>query len=341
MNLRETQTRTPTRQPLTGNTAVSDAEERLSPVLNIVVPCYNEEEVLPTTAQRLSETIDNLISHGLVNEASGIYFVDDGSRDRTWQIVSALSRGHPSRFHGIKLSRNRGHQNALLAGLQNTPGDILISIDADLQDDIRCIEQMVKHYREGCELVFGARPERSSDGLFLSFCARTFYSLLRSLGADIVPQHADFRLMSRRALDALSHYSETNLFLRAIVMQIGLRTATVTYRRTPRTAGETKYPISKLIALAIDGVTSFSMRPLRLITLTGLLMSLVSFLLGFWALGMRLFSAWAPPGWASTMVPVAFIGGLQLVCLGIIGEYVGKIYMEVKRRPHYEIEQVI
>jgi glycosyltransferase involved in cell wall biosynthesis len=227
--------------------------------------------------------------------------------------------------------------------LQHTPGDILITIDADLQDDVGSIEKMVRHSHEGCELVFGVRSDRNCDGPFLSVCAAEFYRLLGRLGAEIVPQHADFRLMSRRALDALGRYSESNLFLRAIVMQLGFKTATVAYQRTPRLAGKTKYPLSRLIALAIDGITSFSMRPLRLITAIGLLVSVGSFVLGFWALGLGigLFSHRAVPGWASTIVPLSFIGGLQLICLGIIGEYVGKIYMEVKRRPHYEIERTI
>jgi len=317
---------------------------RDSPILNIVVPCYNEEEVLPDTSRRLSAVIDALIDKSLIGEGSGIYFIDDGSKDRTWPIIADLCEAHPGRFHGIKLTRNRGHQNALLAGLQNTPGDILITIDADLQDDIGSIEQMVRYYHDGCELVFGVRSDRRSDGPFLNFCAHATYGLLRRLGADVIPQHADFRLMSRRALDALGRYSETNLFLRAIVMQLGFRTARVAYPRTKRLAGVTKYPVSKLAALAIDGITSFSMRPLRLITVAGLIVSVVSFLLGFWALGagIGLFAGRQEvPGWASTMVPLSFIGGLQLICLGIIGEYIGKIYLEVKRRPHYEIEQTL
>ncbi len=216
--------------------------------------------------------------------------------------------------------------------------------DADLQDDIGSIETMVRHYLDGCELVFGVRSDRTADGPFLKFCAHQFYQLLRRLGTDTIPQHADFRLMSRRALDALGHYSETNLFLRAIVMQLGFKNATVSYERTPRLAGVTKYPLSRLAALALDGITSFSMRPLRLITITGMVVSVVSFLMAFWALslGIGLLSPKREvPGWASTMVPLLFIGGLQLICLGIIGEYVGKIYMEVKRRPHYEIEQTL
>jgi glycosyltransferase involved in cell wall biosynthesis len=323
---------------------MTEPNARSSPTLNIVVPCYNEEEVLPETARRLSAVIDGLIAQNLAREGSGIYFIDDGSKDRTWSIVTELSRTHPGRFHGIKLTRNRGHQNALLAGLQNTPGDVLITIDADLQDDIGSIENMVRLYQDGCELVFGVRSDRRSDGPFLNFCAHATYGLLRRLGADIIPQHADFRLMSRRALDSLGRYSETNLFLRAIVMQLGYKTGTVSYVRTPRLAGVTKYPLSRLAALAIDGITSFSMRPLRLITVTGMVLSLVSFVLAFWALclGLGLISPQREvPGWASTMVPLLFIGGLQLICLGIIGEYIGKIYMEVKRRPHYEIEQTI
>jgi glycosyltransferase involved in cell wall biosynthesis len=323
---------------------MTEPNAKAIPSLNIVVPCYNEEEVLPETSRRLAEVIDALIGQRLISEASGICFVDDGSKDRTWPVIAELCLARPARFHGIKLSRNRGHQNALLAGLQHTPGDILITIDADLQDDIGSIETMVRYYHDGCELVFGVRSDRTSDGPFLNFCAREFYRLLRRLGADVIPQHADFRLMSRRALDALGRYSESNLFLRAIVMQLGFKTATVAYQRTPRLAGVTKYPLSRLAALAIDGITSFSMRPLRLITAVGLLVSLVSFLLGFWALGLGI-GLFTPrrevPGWASTMVPLLFIGGLQLICLGIIGEYIGKIYMEVKRRPHYEIEQTM
>jgi len=308
------------------------------PRMAIVVPCYNEEEALPETVRQLDALLDRMIEAGRIDAGSGVYLVDDGSRDATWAQIEALARARGERWHGIKLSRNRGHQNALLAGLHTAEGDVVVSIDADLQDDIEAIPLMLAKYSEGCEIVYGVRDDRSSDTAFKRETALFYYRLLRWLGAEIVPNHADFRLLGRRALEALRGYGEVNLFLRAIVPLLGFRTAIVTYRRTARTAGESKYPLRRMIGLAVNGITSFSMQPLRLITFAGVGVSLLAFLTGFWAIGVGLFSTSAVPGWTSTVVPLAFIGGLQILALGIIGEYVGKIYMEVKRRPQYEIE---
>jgi glycosyltransferase involved in cell wall biosynthesis len=310
-------------------------------VLNIVVPCYNEEEVLPETARCLSELLDRMSGLGMISPESGIYFVDDGSTDQTWAIIEGLWAERPERFHGIKLSRNRGHQNALLAGLLRAPGDMLVSIDADLQDDPETTVAMVRRFHAGCDIVFGVRASRPTDTFFKRRSAWMYYALLRRLGAEIVPDHADFRLMSRRALDALSGYGEVNLFLRGIVPLLGFKTATEFYTRRPRLAGETKYSLGRMVALSIDGITSLSMRPLRMITGIGFLVSVVSFMIGFWALGVGLFYSYALPGWTSIVVPIALIGGLQLLSLGMIGEYVGKVYLEVKRRPLFEIEQVL
>ena len=310
-------------------------------VLNIVVPCFNEEEVLPDTARCLSNLVDRMSQQGMISTESGIYFVDDGSRDRTWSVVEQLSAKHPTRFHGIKLSRNCGHQNALLAGLRHVPGDILVSIDADLQDEPEIIAAMVQRFHEGCDIVLGVRRSRDTDAFFKRTSARLYYALLRHLGIEIVPDHADFRLMSRRALDALARYSEVNLFIRGIVPLLGFSTAIEYYARRPRLAGETKYPLRRMLALSIDGVTSFSMRPLRMITAIGFIVSTISFALGLWAICVRFFYSYAVPGWTSIVVPVSLFGGLQLLSLGVIGEYIGKIYLEVKRRPLFEIEQII
>lgn len=310
-------------------------------MLNIVVPCYNEEAALPETARQLAALLDHLVAEGTIAANSGVYFIDDGSRDRTWDLIVGLQISRPDRFHGIKLSRNRGHQTALLAGLRNAPGDALISIDADLQDDISVIPAMIEEFQRGHDIVYGVRRGRTSDTVFKRQSARTYYWLLQAMGVTVVPDHADFRLMSRRALKALEHYHEVNLFLRALVPQLGFRSTMVYYDRLPRLAGETKYPLSRMVALATQGVTSFSMQPLRLISVAGLLMSLVSFLLGIWAIYIATMTHRGVPGWASIVVPVALVGGLQLASLGVIGEYIGKIYMEVKRRPLFEIEEII
>ena len=315
--------------------------DQANSILNIVVPCYNEEEALPETARQLSELLDRMVEQKIISPQSGIYFVDDGSKDRTWNLIESLSAGRPARFHGIKLSRNCGHQSALLAGLLHAPGDMLVSIDADLQDEPETIAAMVRRYHEGCDIVFGVRAERPTDTVFKRRTARLYYALLKWMGAEIVADHADFRLMSRRALGALSRYSEVNLFIRGIVPLLGFKTAIEYYTRRPRLQGETKYSLRKMVSLSIEGITSFSMRPLRMITMMGFIVSAISFGIGIWAICVRLFSAYAVPGWTSIVVPIALIGGLQLLSLGMIGEYVGKIYMEVKRRPLFEIEKIL
>jgi polyisoprenyl-phosphate glycosyltransferase len=269
------------------------------PLLNIVIPCYNEEEVLPETARQLSALLERLVTASEADPDSGIWFVDDGSRDRTWAIISELHASQPQRFHGIKLSRNQGHQNALIAGLWNTPGDALISIDADLQDDIEAIPKMLALYHQGCDIVYGVRARRDTDTIFKRRTARTYYSLLKQLGVEIVADHADYRLMSRRSVEALKHYGEVNLFLRAIIPRLGFKVAEVTYERKPRFAGTSKYPIGRMLALALNGITSFSMGPLRLITVTGFVMAVVSFMIGVWGIFLALFTNRTVPGWAS------------------------------------------
>lgn len=311
------------------------------PALAIVVPCFNEEDVLPETARRLDALLDRLVAEGRIAAPGSVYLVDDGSRDRTWALIQGFAAARPERWRGVKLSRNRGHQNALLAGLSVARGDAVVSIDADLQDDLEAIPAMLERHAEGCQIVYGVRDDRTADTPFKRRSAAAYYRLLRGLGVEIVPDHADFRLLGRRALDALAQYSEVNLFLRAIVPLLGFRTGVVTYRRAPRLAGESKYPLRRMVGLAIDGITSFSMRPLRLITVAGLLVSLLSFMVALWATAVWLFTNYAVPGWTSLLVPLAVIGGLQLLALGIIGEYVGKIYLEVKRRPKFEIEELV
>lgn len=308
--------------------------------LGIVVPCYNEEEVLPETCRRLIELLDRMVSVDLVSQDSGIYLVDDGSKDKTWSIIESLA-ARDSRVHGIKLSRNRGHQNALLAGLFGAVGDALVSVDADLQDDINVIEEMVRMHRNGVEVVLGVRKGRGTDTAFKRGTAEMYYKLLGAMGVDIVYNHADFRLMSRRAIDCLGGYSEVNLFLRGIIPLIGLPTDTVYYDRSDRFAGESKYPLKKMIALAIDGVTSFSIMPLRLISALGLIVCAFSVAMILWVLYGRLVLDAALPGWASSVIPVYFLGGVQLLSIGVLGEYVAKIYLETKRRPRYFIEKSI
>ncbi|UAJ09805.1 glycosyltransferase family 2 protein [Glacieibacterium megasporae] len=312
---------------------------RAAPSLDIVVPCYNEEEVLPETARQLTALLDSLLAAGNVTSAQ-VHFVDDGSRDRTWALIEQLHQADP-RLCGIKLSRNRGHQNALMAGLGASTAAVVVSIDADLQDDPAIIADMVDAYRGGAEIVLGVRSDRGTDSAFKRLTGQGFYRFLKGMGVEIVYDHADYRLMSRRALNALAQYTETNLFLRALIPQLGFSVATVPYRRAERFAGESKYPLSKMLAFALDGLTSFSTRPLRLITLLGFLVSTVSFALGLWALSVAVFTTQGVPGWASTVVPIYLICGVQLLCIGIIGEYVGKIYFETKRRPRFIIDQML
>ena len=313
---------------------------RPPPALAVVVPCYDEEAVLPETARRLADLLTALTEAGRIAPDPAVYFVDDGSRDATWALIEGLNAADP-RLCGIKLSRNRGHQNALMAGLAVAPGDAVVTIDADLQDDPGVIGAMVDAFRGGAEIVLGVRSDRTTDTGFKRVTGQGFYRVMSGLGVEIVHDHADFRLMGRAAITALAGYSESNLFLRALVLQLGFTVATVHYARAERFAGESKYPLGKMLAFALDGVTSFSTRPLRLITLLGFAVSTLAFALGLWALYVALFTTHSVPGWASTTVPIYLICGVQLLCLGIIGEYVGKIYFETKRRPRFVIERVL
>ena len=305
----------------------------MSDVLYIVVPCYNEEEVLPETSRRLKEKMEALVAAGTVNGGSRILFVNDGSRDRTWEIISALHAADPV-FSGVDLTRNRGHQNALLAGLMTAKDrcDMAISMDADLQDDVDAVDKMIEEYHTGCDIVYGVRSSRKKDTFFKRFTAEGFYRVMNLLGAETVFNHADYRLMSRRALEGLSQFKEANLFLRGMVPMIGYRSGTVEYERGERFAGESKYPLKKMLAFAMEGITSLSVKPLRMITGLGALIFLIAaVMLAYsvyrWAVGDTVL------GWASLMCSVWAIGGLILLSLGVIGEYIGKIYLETKGRP--------
>lgn len=308
--------------------------------LGIVVPCYNEEAVINETALRLLTLLTRLTDAHLVDVTSKVWFVDDGSKDKTWASIEALS-GTDSRIGGIKLSRNRGHQNALLAGLFTAEGDVLVSIDADLQDDVNVIEAMVRENLSGADIVYGARRKRESDSWFKRVTAEGFYRLMATLGVDTVFNHADFRLMSRRAIEVLKEFREVNLFIRGIVPLIGFRSAIVHYDRAERFAGESKYPLRKMFGLALDAITSFSVVPLRLITLLGFIVFAATLVITGWIVWTRFFTDNAVPGWASTVLPMYLLGGIQIFCIGIIGEYLGKIYKETKARPRFIIEKVV
>jgi glycosyltransferase involved in cell wall biosynthesis len=308
--------------------------------LGIVVPCHNEQDVLPETSKRMCALLDRLVTTGKVSPESRIYFVDDGSNDRTWPLIEQLAKG-THYIAGIKLSRNRGHQNALIAGLFTADGDALVSIDADLQDDINAIEEMVDRFLVGIEIVYGVRKRRDSDSAFKRVTAEGFYRLVAVLGSESIYNHADYRLMSRRAIECLKQYREVNLFLRGIVPLIGFRSEIVYYDRAKRHAGESKYPLKKMIVLALDAITSFSIVPLRLITLTGFAIFMGSMLVILWALWVRFFTDDALPGWTSIVLPMYFLGGIQVFSIGILGEYLGKTYVEVKSRPRYVIEKVL
>ena len=303
-----------------------------------VIPCYNEQEVLPITAEQLRIKYDQLLQSGLIAESSRILLVDDGSKDRTWQIISQLHQ-KDSRFQGVKLSRNRGHQNALLAGLMTARSfcDAAISLDADLQDDINAMDAMLQKFQDGCDIVYGVRSDRETDTVFKRYTAQGYYKFMSGMGGELVYNHADYRLMSRRALDGLAEFGEVNLFLRGIVPMIGYRSDIVTYARKERPAGKSKYPLKKMLAFAWEGLTSLSIRPIRLITILGTLIFLVS-------IGMLIYSVIRHAmgatitGWTSLAVSIWAIGGLQLLAIGIIGEYIGKVYLETKSRPKYIIE---
>lgn len=306
-------------------------------ILYLIVPCFNEEKVLPITSKFFLDELSFLINKGAINSESRIVFIDDGSSDNTWNIISELSQKHEL-IQGIQQSRNRGHQNAVIAGLLDSVNkcDMCISIDCDGQDDIKAIEQMIDKYHEGYDVVYGVRDNRDSDTLFKKYTAQLFYYLLKKLGADIVYNHADYRLMSKSAIEGLAKFKEVNLFLRGLVPLVGFKHTEVYYTRTNRLAGSSHYPLSKMLALAIDGITSLSTKPLKLITLLGLVVSLLSFIFIIWVV-IGFFFGKTLSGWASLISTLCFLGGIQLICLGIIGEYIGKIYLEVKHRPRYII----
>lgn len=310
--------------------------------LYIVVPCYKEEAVLPETAKRLKKKLQALLEKGKISDKSRVMFVNDGSRDRTWEIISQLHEEEPQVFSGVNLARNRGHQNALLAGLMTAMNhaDMVISMDADLQDDVDAVDAMVDAYHKGYDVVYGVRSSRKTDTFFKRFTAEGFYKLMKTLGVDIVFNHADYRLMSKRALEGLAEFGEVNLFLRGIVPQIGYPWTTVEYERHERFAGESKYPLKKMLAFAFDGITSFSIKPMRLILLLGVVVFAVSILMLLYALISKL-SGSTTAGWTSMMGSIWLIGGIQLLSLGVIGEYIGKIYSETKRRPRFIIERVL
>jgi polyisoprenyl-phosphate glycosyltransferase len=309
--------------------------------LYIVVPCYKEEEVLPETSRRLKEKLQALSQAGLIAEDSRVLFVDDGSSDRTWEIIAGLHQ-QDATFSGVKLSRNRGHQNALLAGMEEAArhSDVIITMDADLQDDIGAVDRMLEKYREGCEIVYGVRSSRAKDTFFKRFTAHGYYRFMQMMGVDIVYDHADYRLMSRRAVEALLSFPEVNLFLRGMVPLVGFKTDTVLYERGERFAGESKYPLKKMLAFALDGITSFSVKPIRLILNLGVVIFAVSVLILLYSL-IRKLCGQTVSGWTSLVCSIWALGGIQLLALGVIGEYIGKIYNETKRRPRYIIETVL
>ncbi len=310
-----------------------------NPVLYIVIPCYNEEAVLPVTAPLFLKKLEELAGLNLISDKSKILFVNDGSTDSTWEIIKTLAK-KDCRFTGISQSRNRGHQSSLLAGLMEAKDkcDITISIDCDGQDDLNAMNEMVKKYLSGCEIVYGVRNSRKTDSFFKRTTAQGFYSFMNFLGAKTVFNHADYRLMSSRALFELANYKEVNLFLRGIVPLLGFKTDIVYYSREKRIAGESHYPLSKMLSLAADGITSLSIKPIKLIAAVGFVISVLSFIGIFWSVIVAL-SGESVSGWASIVCIVCFMGGIQLVSLGIIGEYIGKIYLETKNRPRYIISE--
>lgn len=308
--------------------------------VDVVIPCYHEEETIPHTIPRLHDFLVSLTQREDIQMSSfRILLIDDGSKDKTWKIIEDFSKNLS--VIGIKLSKNYGHQNAMLAGLTTSEADAVLTIDADLQDDINAITDMLKAYQDGTDLALGVRSSRGNDRAFKKSTAQGYYKLMRLLGVNIIEDHADFRLMSRRSLNALLAHGEVNLFLRGIIPTIGFSTKIVYYERQDREYGETKYTLKKMLGLAINGITSFSVAPLRLVTLLGSVVSIAAFLTAIWVLFVKVFYyGHAVPGWASTMLPMLFLGGVQLLCLGVIGEYIGKIYLEVKKRPRFIIEKI-
>ena len=310
-------------------------------VLYLVIPCYNEEEVLPETTRQLTEKMNDLMARGLIAKESRIVYVNDGSKDNTWALIERYHKENPL-VNAVDLSRNRGHQNALLAGLMTVKdeADVVISLDADLQDDIHAIDRFLEKYYEGCEVVYGVRSARQTDTWFKRHSAQAFYKLMKFFGVDIVYNHADYRLMSRRVLHELAQYGEVNLFLRGLVPLVGFPSGVVEYERRERFAGTSKYPLKKMLSFALDGVTSFSIKPIRFITGLGLLIFVVSVLMLLYFLIVH-WTGHTVAGWTSIMVSVWAIGGLQLLAIGVIGEYIGKTYLETKRRPRYIVKQYL
>lgn len=313
----------------------------MAKILYMVLPCYNEEEVLKETAKQLKEKIEKLINDKKISKKSKIMFVNDGSKDKTWDIIESLCEEN-SIYAGVKLSRNKGHQNALLAGLMTAKesADITISMDADLQDDIGVIDEMVSKNEEGYEVVYGVRSSRQKDSFFKRFTAQSFYKIMSLLGVDIVYNHADCRLMSKAALEGLKEFREVNLFLRGIVPQIGYKSTIVYYERNKRFAGESKYPLKKMLSFALDGITSFSIKPLRMILGLGSMILFISIAIMIYSLVVKIMGN-VVEGWTFITISIWFIGGLQMLSIGVIGEYIGKIYYETKQRPRYIIEKVI
>ncbi|MGW8115671.1 glycosyltransferase family 2 protein [Caproicibacterium sp. NSD3] len=311
------------------------------PTVYFVIPCYNEEAVLPETVKELTKVLEGMEKHGLADQKSRMLFVDDGSRDQTWELISKYHEENHW-VSGLKLSHNRGHQNALLSGLMTAKevADCAISLDADLQDDVNVLPQFVQKYLEGCDVVYGVRNKRETDTFFKRTTAEGFYKVMQKLGVDIVFNHADYRLMSRRALEALSEYKEVNLFLRGIVPLIGYKSDYVYYDRHERFAGESKYPLKKMISFAVDGITSFSVKPLKIISNLGILVSILSIFGLLYAL-ISHFTGNAVSGWTAIVCSIWLLGGIQMLCLGVVGTYVGKIYSEVKGRPRFKIETLL
>lgn len=309
--------------------------------LYLAIPCYNEEEILIDSAEKLYKKYRQLMSEGLISNESRICFIDDGSKDKTWSIIKELC-DKQNIFSGIKLSRNRGHQNALLCGLMTLKdyADAVISIDADLQDDINAIDKMVIEYQKGADVVYGVRSKRTTDTFFKRFTAEGYYKILEKMGAKIIFNHADFRLMSKKALEAFAEFKEVNIFLRGIVPMVGFKSEIVTYERNDRLAGESKYPLKKMLSLAWEGITSLSIKPIRMILGLGLISLLISLGILIYAI-VSLVCGVAVPGWTSLMVSIWALGGFQLLAMGILGEYIGKVYMETKRRPRYIVEEFI
>lgn len=310
-----------------------------APKLIIVIPCFNEEDVLPVTAPVFKEMILEMSGEGKISTDSQVLFVNDGSKDKTWEIINNFAIESPI-FTGISLSRNRGHQNALLAGLMEAKDncDITISIDCDGQDDVHAMKEMVDAYYNGAEIVYGVRNNRDTDSFFKRTTAQGFYKLINLMGAEVIYNHADYRLVSSRVLKEFSNYTEVNLFLRGMFPLVGFNSTSVYYKRNERIAGQSHYPLSKMLSLAFDGITSLSIRPIRIITGMGVIISIFSFILIIYAL-IGHFSNNTVPGWTSNIIAVCFIGGIQLISLGVIGEYIGKIYLETKRRPRYIISE--